>query len=71
MAIGILIKRVTKHGEDAKVLLPHIIEPGSQRRMPGDKPVDDLRTLAAMDAGPASDRIRWKYGESSCSQNRV
>ncbi len=26
MAIGILIKRVTKHGVDAKVLLPHIIE---------------------------------------------
>ena len=26
MAIGVLIKRVTKHGEDAKVLLPHIIE---------------------------------------------
>ena len=26
MAIGILIKRVTKHGQDAKVLLPHIVE---------------------------------------------
>ena len=26
MAIGVLIKRVTKHGVDAKVLLPHIIE---------------------------------------------
>ena len=26
MAIGVLIKRVTRHGEDAKVLLPHIIE---------------------------------------------
>ena len=26
MAIGVLIKRITKHGEDAKVLLPHIIE---------------------------------------------
>ena len=26
MAIGVLVKRVTKHGEDAKVLLPHIIE---------------------------------------------
>ena len=26
MAIGILIKRVTKQGESAKVLLPHIIE---------------------------------------------
>jgi len=26
MAIGILIKRLTKHGENAKVLLPHIIE---------------------------------------------
>ena len=26
MAIGVLIKRVTKRGEDAKVLLPHIIE---------------------------------------------
>jgi heme-degrading monooxygenase HmoA len=26
MAIGVLIKRRTKHGEDAKVLLPHIIE---------------------------------------------
>jgi heme-degrading monooxygenase HmoA len=26
MAIGILIKRVTKHGDNAKVLLPHIIE---------------------------------------------
>ncbi len=26
MAIGVLIKRVTSHGEDAKVLLPHIIE---------------------------------------------
>ena len=26
MAIGILIKRVTSHGEDAKVLLPHIVE---------------------------------------------
>jgi len=26
MAIGVLIKRVTKHGEDAKVLLPHIVE---------------------------------------------
>jgi heme-degrading monooxygenase HmoA len=26
MAIGVLIKRVTKHGENAKILLPHIIE---------------------------------------------
>ena len=26
MAIGVLIKRVTKHGIDAKVLLPNIIE---------------------------------------------
>ena len=26
MAIGVLIKRVTSTGEDAKVLLPHIIE---------------------------------------------
>ena len=26
MAIGVLVKRVTKHGVDAKVLLPHIIE---------------------------------------------
>ena len=26
MAIGILIKRVTKDGQDAKVLLPHIVE---------------------------------------------
>ena len=26
MAIGVLIKRVTSHGEDAKVLLPHIVE---------------------------------------------
>jgi heme-degrading monooxygenase HmoA len=26
MAIGVLIKRVAKHGVDAKVLLPHIIE---------------------------------------------
>ena len=26
MAIGVLIKRVTKHGVDARVLLPHIIE---------------------------------------------
>jgi len=26
MAIGVLIKRVTRHGDDAKVLLPHIIE---------------------------------------------
>jgi len=26
MAIGVLIKRVTKNGEDAKVLLPHIVE---------------------------------------------
>ena len=26
MAIGILIKRVTRHGQDAKVLLPHIVE---------------------------------------------
>ena len=26
MAIGVLIKRVTKQGVDAKVLLPHIIE---------------------------------------------
>ena len=26
MAIGVLIKRVVSHGEDAKVLLPHIIE---------------------------------------------
>ena len=26
IAIGVLIKRVTKHGENAKVLLPHIIE---------------------------------------------
>jgi heme-degrading monooxygenase HmoA len=26
MAIGVLIKRVTKPGVDAKVLLPHIIE---------------------------------------------
>ena len=26
MAIGVLIKRVTRHGEDAKVLLPHIID---------------------------------------------
>jgi len=26
MAIGVLIKRVTKHGDKSKVLLPHIIE---------------------------------------------
>ena len=26
MAIGVLIKRVTKNGNDAKILLPHIIE---------------------------------------------
>jgi len=26
MAIGVLIKRVTKHGVDAKVILPYIIE---------------------------------------------
>ena len=26
MATGILIKRVTRHGENARVLLPHIIE---------------------------------------------
>ena len=26
MAIGILIKRVTRDGQDAKVLLPHIVE---------------------------------------------
>ena len=26
MAIGVLIKRVTKTGEDAKVLLPHVVE---------------------------------------------
>jgi heme-degrading monooxygenase HmoA len=26
MAIGVLIKRVTRNGENAKVLLPHIIE---------------------------------------------
>ena len=26
MAIGVLIKRVTRDGEDAKVLLPHIVE---------------------------------------------
>ena len=26
MAIGVLIKRVTRHGENAKVLLPHIVE---------------------------------------------
>ena len=26
MAIGVLISRVTRNGEDAKVLLPHIIE---------------------------------------------
>ena len=26
MAIGVLIKRVTRHGDNAKVLLPHIIE---------------------------------------------
>ena len=26
MAIGVLIKRITKHGIDAKVILPHIIE---------------------------------------------
>jgi heme-degrading monooxygenase HmoA len=26
MAIGVLIKRVTKHGDNAKILLPHIIE---------------------------------------------
>jgi len=26
MAIGVLIKRVISHGEDAKVILPHIIE---------------------------------------------
>ena len=26
MATGILIKRITRHGEDAKVILPHIIE---------------------------------------------
>ena len=26
MAIGVLIKRVTKHGDNAKVLLQHIIE---------------------------------------------
>jgi heme-degrading monooxygenase HmoA len=26
MAIGVLIKRITKHGIDAKVILPHIVE---------------------------------------------
>ena len=26
MAIGILIRRVTRQGQDAKVLLPHIVE---------------------------------------------
>ena len=26
MAIGILIKRITRDGQDAKVLLPHIVE---------------------------------------------
>jgi heme-degrading monooxygenase HmoA len=26
MAIGILIRRLTRHGQDAKVLLPHIVE---------------------------------------------
>lgn len=26
MAIGVLIRRITKQGEDAKVLLPHIVE---------------------------------------------
>jgi heme-degrading monooxygenase HmoA len=26
MAIGVLIKRVAKNGDDAKVLLPHIVE---------------------------------------------
>jgi heme-degrading monooxygenase HmoA len=26
MAIGVLIKRVTKQGENAKILLPHIVE---------------------------------------------
>ena len=26
MAIGVLIKRVTEHGVNAKILLPHIIE---------------------------------------------
>ena len=26
MAVGILIKRVTRDGQDAKVLLPHIVE---------------------------------------------
>ena len=26
MAIGVIIKRVTRHGENAKVLLPHIVE---------------------------------------------
>jgi heme-degrading monooxygenase HmoA len=26
MAVGVLIRRVTKHGDTAKVLLPHIIE---------------------------------------------
>jgi heme-degrading monooxygenase HmoA len=26
MAIGVLIKRITKHGIDAKELLPHIVE---------------------------------------------
>ena len=36
MAIGVLIKRVTSHGEDAKVLLPHII---------------DLRSLAVRQPG--------------------
>ena len=36
MAIGVLIKRVTRPGEDAKVLLPHIIELRSLAvRLPG------------------------------------
>jgi len=36
MAIGVLIKRVTRNGEDARVLLPHII---------------DLRSLAVRQPG--------------------
>ena len=36
MAIGVLIKRITKHGIDAKALLPHIVE---------------LRALAVMQPG--------------------
>ena len=68
MAIGVLIKRVTRHGENAKVLLPHIIELRSLGvRQPGYISGETFFNLECPDECLVISRWtsleHWKYGE--------